>query len=1447
MILYLSSSTIDTTAYTLLPVDLSEGTVTFTRTNAGLVTQRWRTEQNVPNNASWGTKGATVSIVVSTGNTNYTIRVRINRISSAGTVLQSSAWTGTQTASAGTKTFTVSSTAWTAGSATDRLEIEVEANNATGMSTQTFIVDASTPDSYINTGIGIVVPAATSVSTSASSTAIASVIISAAVSISASTSAASIAQKVINGKASVEATATTEANGQRILNFYGQANISAEATISGNADKLVNGQATASTETIASGSGSKYILGATSLLPEGTLIGDLQYALVDAQVSATIETTASISNSTIDWRFKNLTPLTDVYGTGYYYDTSGTAISNDGQIILACAAYSNNPVFSNGVSRFVISTNGGANWSETLQIPGDGNWKGYISCVKILPNGHIFIGVSNGRFYKSINNGTSWIELQPAGNVNGDYKNFAVSDDGQIIVVAVNNVIYKSTNGGSTWTTLPKINASSTYIQIYGGNSTSQIIYASDSIVVNGSANGYYKSIDYGDTWEYQGFNGDTFYSISSLNSDGRIGYFGRNFARTFNYGESYETSSIDDTSKISRTGDIVIQQTHNLRYGVKYSKNGGIRIKSFIPYNSTQNQYTSEHYSHNISPNGRYISIPSGYGYNSGSGEILIGELVEEAGIFSSGVALRPKTTATASLAKVISGQASVTIESNVTGVGSIDDWTHETINPFGIPTTTVGYRFQVVFVSKNGQTVVLCKDQQFNPSTNQGFGWENDYYISYNGGTSWQLLYTTPEVLNSSNTFNCFVSEDNQTILLVYIHYTNPYTQKIIRSTNGGNSWEEVNHGFSLGQYFGFNILYSRNAEVIYARVYTNPENKIYKSTDLGSTWTELTNLNPCYATFSCSEDGRFVYASKGTGWSDQQLYLSDDYGITWRLIQPSYGYGTFDLSCTSANGKIIYLTYTVQGPGLYESRLIKSEDFGETWVEIYPYGEGAIGDSYYTNFIYTDATGNVVVTLASNANEAKLVKYSLDGGTTWKNTYNYADWGYTYGNGLTRDGKIYYNVTDTSYLTPKVGYILEKGTYSIPDDGVIGHASIFGEATISATGEIISIGYIEGAVNVSCESNLSASGELNKKGEATISSETTAIAFGSQTISSSVTIDSEATAGATANITLNGSASISVQTTASAEALTEGQITGAVDISSETTAASLGEITRSASSTIIIEATATSDSIVTIQGSSSIVTGSTAQGSTQKLVNASTSIQSETNTSASSYIVIEGNALISSQASIAASGVITKDGSTSLQSSVDSSATAVKIISTQGNLEANANVTSQGYLTLNGSSNITAEVTIEGDLLQVGQINGDASVTAEATLQASGVKEIQGSSSITVDTSCDSNAIVILSSSASIQTSTSLTSSGVIERNASSSLTTEASISATAQLLLSSYTELQAIVTAEATGIKVVSHTGYIITKGIELKDVYIGNVKVKKIYIGLNKIFDNEYFE
>ncbi len=223
------------------------------------------------------------------------------------------------------------------------------------------------------------------------------------------------------------------------------------------------------------------------------------------------------------------------------------------------------------------------------------------------------------------------------------------------------------------------------------------------------------------------------------------------------------------------------------------------------------------------------------------------------------------------------------------------------------------------------------------------------------------------------------------------------------IYRSEDGGANWTKV---LSKNESTGGSevVIDPKNPQVVYASMwdarlapwedknsYEGTSGGLFKSTDGGTTWKQLTNGLPAdlvqinvaiaasdpqrlYATVSTKVEGGYASA-KGLG-----VYRSDDAGASWRKItedpRPAEKIGGGDLPVPVVdpqNRDVVYSTSIVT---------CRSTDGGKTWISL----RGAPGGDDYQN-LWINPRNPQVLLLVSD--QGAVV--SVNGGESWSSWYN------------------------------------------------------------------------------------------------------------------------------------------------------------------------------------------------------------------------------------------------------------------------------------------------------------------------------------------------------------------------------------------------------------------------------------------------------------------------
>jgi photosystem II stability/assembly factor-like uncharacterized protein len=267
--------------------------------------------------------------------------------------------------------------------------------------------------------------------------------------------------------------------------------------------------------------------------------------------------------------------------------------------------------------------------------------------------------------------------------------------------------------------------------------------------------------------------------------------------------------------------------------------------------------------------------------------------------------------------------------------------------------------------------------------------------FYKSTDAGRTWQHL----GLRDAQQIASIIVDpkDPNRLFVAVQGHPYGPNPERgVFRSLDGGQTWQKVlykdeNNG-------GDDLVFDpRNSQVIFASMwssrrppwttsggYNGPGSGLFKSTDGGDNWRQLTKglpgadegigrIGPTVAPSDPDRMYAWVNAKKGSG-----IYRSDDAGESWQQVNDEgriYGRGD-DFGCVRVDPKnkdVIYVANT---------STYRSTDAGKNFTAI----KGAPGgDDYHTIWINPEIPDIIAIALDQGTT------ISVNGGQTWSSWYN------------------------------------------------------------------------------------------------------------------------------------------------------------------------------------------------------------------------------------------------------------------------------------------------------------------------------------------------------------------------------------------------------------------------------------------------------------------------
>lgn len=205
-----------------------------------------------------------------------------------------------------------------------------------------------------------------------------------------------------------------------------------------------------------------------------------------------------------------------------------------------------------------------------------------------------------------------------------------------------------------------------------------------------------------------------------------------------------------------------------------------------------------------------------------------------------------------------------------------------------------------------------------QFNPNIVY-YGSNNTIYKSTNRG---ETFFITGTPVPNSSKIKCIILDDYNPGTFIVAIESSP-NDKIYKTTDDGNTWTLTNDEGQMS-YFGIPVTQDpSNPNVLFTMINTN----FKKSTDFGSTWTTISssfgpNSAPCDIEVF-PDTNIILIGDNGTG-----IFKSTDYGLTWTQTYS-----------TSGEIPTIAIDYTHPGTAWATKwsgggGLLKSTDYGSTW---------------------------------------------------------------------------------------------------------------------------------------------------------------------------------------------------------------------------------------------------------------------------------------------------------------------------------------------------------------------------------------------------------------------------------------------------------------------------------------------------------------------------------
>lgn len=216
----------------------------------------------------------------------------------------------------------------------------------------------------------------------------------------------------------------------------------------------------------------------------------------------------------------------------------------------------------------------------------------------------------------------------------------------------------------------------------------------------------------------------------------------------------------------------------------------------------------------------------------------------------------------------------------------------------------------------------------------------------------------------------------------------YAVTFTNRLLKTTDGGDNWSIKNDTLDFASFRSIEFL---DDDVTGIAGTLNPAGKVFRTTDRGETWLNISaSITDTTTTSSKRICGLAHYGNNfyGVGWwgSDvAKFYKSTDKGVTWqtKYMDTNLATGLVEAWFVSADTGFVAGTRenAVMPPA---SVILKTTDGGNSWSEVF-------SDTVLAGYVWKIQFVNKDVAVGSIQNlfyrDSVNMVYSKDGGDTWQ----------------------------------------------------------------------------------------------------------------------------------------------------------------------------------------------------------------------------------------------------------------------------------------------------------------------------------------------------------------------------------------------------------------------------------------------------------------------------
>ena len=182
--------------------------------------------------------------------------------------------------------------------------------------------------------------------------------------------------------------------------------------------------------------------------------------------------------------------------------------------------------------------------------------------------------------------------------------------------------------------------------------------------------------------------------------------------------------------------------------------------------------------------------------------------------------------------------------------------------------------------------------------------------------------------------------------------------YGDGLFKTSNAGSTWVKMASTANVGSYIARVMVSPDNSNIIYVA----SDRGFVRTADGGSSWSATLTTSWCTDMVVRTDSANIVLAAiYGYG-----IYKSTNYGQTWTQITsglPTSGFNRINMAISASNPLIVYAAFVNSSTsGLYG--LYRSSDGGNTWSQVSGVPDYLYAQGWYDNCIIIDPTNPAVV---------------------------------------------------------------------------------------------------------------------------------------------------------------------------------------------------------------------------------------------------------------------------------------------------------------------------------------------------------------------------------------------------------------------------------------------------------------------------------------------------